>query len=105
VQQVCDEVGILHEGQFVFSGPAPHFNHNNMQYSLEVEDAILANQILQKSKNRQTEIREKEIWLTLESPDEVSEIIDLLRRNNVRIFQIKKAVENLESTYLKFVKK
>ena len=102
VQQICGEVGILHNGQIVFQGSTQALHHDPLLYLLETDAPQQATGILKKWKS---EIREKGILIYLNNPDEINSIIDLLRNAGVRIFQIKKIENNLESTYLQFVKK
>ena len=104
VQQLCDEVGILYEGRFVFQGQVKSLGQNALLYSIETDYPALAAKILSARKKWEVSTQNDETIITLRSSEEANEVIDLLRQASVRIFQVKRLEDNLEHTYLKYVK-
>lgn len=104
VQQVCDEVGILHQGQIVFQGNVQALQRPSTQYVVETDAPSPAAQLLQKQTAWPVAIHSAHIVVDLPKPDAVNGLIDRLRAADIRIFQVKRIDNDLEQTYLQFVK-
>ena len=103
VQQICDHVGILHQGRFVFQGPQGQINMDKLVYLFETDQPQKTKKILANYSSQAVSIQNQGIQIILNHPQEVNTIIDELRRADISIFQIKRQEEELESIYLRLI--
>ena len=104
VQQLCDEVGILYQGQIVYQGKVDELQGTSQQYAVETDQMSRAVQILQEHSDWAVEPRRTDLLVVLPKREDVDQLIDILRANDIRIFQIRRLDDDLEQTYLQFVK-
>jgi ABC-2 type transport system ATP-binding protein len=104
VQQVCDEVSILYQGQIVFQGKVADIERSSGQYVVETDNPLQAEELLRERTNWPVEQRRTDILLELPDRNSVDELIQLLRDARIRIFQIRRLESDLEQTYLQALK-
>ncbi|MDF9798677.1 ABC-type multidrug transport system ATPase subunit [Catalinimonas alkaloidigena] len=104
VELSCDHVGILHQGELLFQGKLKTLRQE--QYaahpvSLEISDLQKGAQTL-KHNHYQASIHHDLLDVNLQHKEEISTVIDLLRQQDISIFQIKAKALRLEDLYLHF---
>jgi ABC-type multidrug transport system ATPase subunit len=104
VQQVCEEVGILHQGQVVFQGKVQDLQRASQQYVLEVDQVTLATAVLQGHSEWLVTNRRTDLLVDLPNREAVDLLIGLLRDAGIRIYQVRRQEDELEHTYLQVVK-
>lgn len=99
VQQICDHVGVLHQGSFVFQGPRKQPSANT--YWIETDQPKQVAARLKMKDFLVKTVERKEVAVQLGDISQVNAIIDLLRAANLNIFQIKREEKSLEHLYLR----
>lgn len=104
VELSCDYVGILHQGKLLYQGPIKELHqeqYTHLPVWIETDQPEKATHLLQQS-SFQLESGGEKLFVHLQAKAQIAGLIDLLRANDISIFQIRQPDVNLEDLYLHF---
>ncbi len=104
VAQVCDSVGVLYGGKFVFQGSMNALDQVGHRYFVETDDLVRADQLLKTMNVEVVGQQPNGLNIYLDKRAEVNQVIDHLRENQLNLFQFKKMEDDLESLYLRLTR-
>lgn len=104
VELICDEVAILHKGVLVTQGSVSELTTSNQRYKIvaSIEDSSLINQI--ETRVSFIECVNDSLHIDVSSPEQLNEIIDLLRQNSILIKGIEPQKQTLEESFFQVIK-
>jgi ABC-2 type transport system ATP-binding protein len=98
VEQVCDRVAIIHQGQIVSEGPvAELLSGEHTQLRLQVSPFKKAMQAL---KEHWDSVEDGEWILVSAKPDESHRIVEFLVQRNIRVHQVVQQKRTLEEFFM-----
>ena len=106
VEQIATHVGIIQGGQLLFQGPLTSLQaQQNTHLQLEVNEPILACQILQEAGWSVQHGVEHQLLVIIKNPQEVAAISTLLSRSDITILHLYQEHSSLESIFLELTGK
>lgn len=107
VEQNCDHVGILQDGQLLFSGSMESLKNRQALPTgvwITSPQSVQAQQILDRS-HFQTKLDTDRVFVHLQDEKKSNQVIDLLRAEDIDIREVTRPRTRLEDLYLYFTKK
>jgi len=105
IEKVCSHVAIINHGHLLFQGTIEHLRASkeaNYRVLIETNDIEKAYSLLA-DKYRMQKSPEN-LYANLRSKEDVSPLIDLLRSENIIVYQIKNEIESLEDIFITLTK-
>ena len=103
VEQMCTHIGILHEGLLRFQGSLRELREQagtKRLLSLETGDGPAARQVLNAANYMVQEVNGNQLRVHVESRDRIPELIDLIRKENISLYQVQQEDGRLEDFFL-----
>jgi len=104
VETVCDRVGVLNFGKLIKTGPVEGLISSKPIYSVETNE--LTEDIKAKiiESFPQSNFENNTISLSAENSQQINNLIDLLRRNNINIVAVAPIKVSLEDSFMRLIK-
>jgi ABC-2 type transport system ATP-binding protein len=103
VEAVCDRVAILNKGKLIKVGPVSGLLDVKPAYRVETVglDATIAEEVIASFPT--AKIEGTVITVTLETPRQINDVIDLLRRRNIELVSVAPVKISLEESFLELI--
>jgi len=104
VEMICDEVAIVHKGTLITQGSVEELTTSNQRYKIDAasKDSTLLDQIQKKVSF--VECVNNSLNIEVSSPEQLNEIIDLLRQHSILIEGIAPQKQTLEESFFQVIK-
>jgi len=104
IEQLCNRVGIIHEGRLLYEGGPEALITPTSLYKVRVDDLSGAFELLTREP-RVTVSRNGDLFLRIEADAEsISAANALLVANGIKVYELSPAQENLEEAFLRLTK-
>ncbi len=102
IEKTCTHVGIIRDGKMLFQDTVKALKSSKgkkMMIDIEVDKFIDAMTVLEKLQKENTSLVDEFLQIEVESKEEITVVIDALRAQNVKIYQVS-IKNNLEELFL-----
>jgi len=104
IEQLCNRVGIIHEGRLLYEGGPDELIAPTSLYKIRVDDLSRAFELLTKE-SRVTVSRNGTSFLHLDADAEsIPAVNSLLVANGIKVYEVSPAQESLEEAFLRLTK-
>jgi ABC-2 type transport system ATP-binding protein len=101
VEMICDEIGILNNGELIKKGKTSEFLQKSTSFSIEINQD--SSEINLPSSEFDLSFLGKIVKLNTQSTEKLNEFIDWLRKNSIQIISISHEKYNLEDYFIKVI--
>lgn len=102
IERTCTHVGIIRDGKMLFQDTVKELKSSKgqkMMIDIEVDKFIDAMTVLEKLQKENTSLVDEFLQIEVENKDEITVVIDALRAQNVKVYQVS-IKNNLEELFL-----
>jgi ABC-type multidrug transport system ATPase subunit len=104
IEQLCNRVGIIHEGRLLYEGGPERLVNPTRTYRVRVDDSARAFELLASDRGI-TVSRNGDSFLRIEAEAEIISAVNaLLVRKGIKVYELSPAQETLEEAFLRLTK-